>query len=391
MDQLVVRSAEEPIEEDHYSILSRMIATASQDHTQLRMLVYEFARRQMRRSLHRQFEDGNWTHIEEQLLALETAINNVEADCAHKSLTFAPEPPMTYRDLSNGPPSGWPMPQRAVTLTDSHATILPQPMRSEGDVFVAGAGFGERARANLRWKLQLCVAVLVGMVAFAAIGGRSTLGLLGLSRPLASTNTHVTKAENPDRDFVSDKRREAAKALRPGIPLPTEYGAFALSEKQLIELPQMAMRVPDPRVAISPAISTPSQAHFPVGKLEIVIFRRDLASAAPDRVSLRVVARVTRALTFDSHGKPATTKIDDSWVIRSNSYQMRVAPVPDNPEMILIRPDPADLVLPAGRYALVLKGVAYDFTLEGPNTDSAHCLERTDALASPVYSECQKL
>src|SRR5580658_2381042 len=114
MDQLVVRSAEEPIEEDHYSILSRMIATASQDHTQLRMLVYEFARRQMRRSLHRQFEDGNWTHIEEQLLALETAINNVEADCAHKSLTFAPEPPMTYRDLSNGPPSGWPMPQRAV-------------------------------------------------------------------------------------------------------------------------------------------------------------------------------------------------------------------------------------------------------------------------------------
>jgi hypothetical protein len=40
---------------------------------------------------------------------------------------------------------------------------------------------------------------------------------------------------------------------------------------------------------------------------------------------------------------------------------------------------------------LVLKGVAYDFTLDGPNTDSAHCLERTDALASAVYSECQKL
>jgi len=45
-----------------------------------------------------------------------------------------------------------------------------------------------------------------------------------------------------------------------------------------------------------------------------------------------------------------------------------IAPVPENPEMILIRPDPTDLVVPAGRYASVLKGVAYDFTLDGPTT-----------------------
>jgi hypothetical protein len=70
---------------------------------------------------------------------------------------------------------------------------------------------------------------------------------------------------------------------------------------------------------------------------------------------------------------------------------MRVAPVPDNPEMILIRPDPPDLVFPAGRYALVIKNVAYDFTLDGPLTDTAHCLERTDALSGPVYTECRKL
>ena len=106
-------------------------------------------------------------------------------------------------------------------------------------------------------------------------------------------------------------------------------------------------------------------------------------------MSLRVVARVARVLTFDTHGKPTTTKVEDSWVIRSNSYQMRVAPVPENPEIILIRPDPTDLVLPAGRYALVLKGVAYDFSLDGPATDSAHCLERTDALNSPVYSSAK--
>jgi hypothetical protein len=201
----------------------------------------------------------------------------------------------------------------------------------------------------------------------------------------------MAKAEKPADNFGPDDSRKSASGLRPSMPLPTEYGAFALTEGRLIEIGQMAMRVPDPRVAISPAISAPSQALLPAGKLEFVIFRRDLANAAPDQASLRVVARVARALTFDSHGKPVTTKIEDSWVVRSNSYRMRVAPVPDHPEMILVRPDPADLVLPAGRYALVLKGIAYDFTLDGPNTDNAHCLERTDALTSPVYSECQKL
>jgi hypothetical protein len=66
-----------------------------------------------------------------------------------------------------------------------------------------------------------------------------------------------------------------------------------------------------------------------------------------------------------------------------------VAPVPDNPEMILIRPEHAEFIFPAGRYALVLKNVAYDFTLDGPIVDAAHCLERTDALNSPIYTECR--
>jgi hypothetical protein len=59
--------------------------------------------------------------------------------------------------------------------------------------------------------------------------------------------------------------------------------------------------------------------------------------------------------------------------------------------MVIIRSDPADFVFAAGRYALVLKGAGYDFTVEGKVTDLAHCLERTDALNAPVYSECRKL
>jgi len=115
-----------------------------------------------------------------------------------------------------------------------------------------------------------------------------------------------------------------------------------------------------------------------------------LVNSAPDRVNVRVVAQVARALTFDPSGKASVTNVEHAWVVRSNSYQMRVAPVADNPEMILIRPD-ADVTLPAGRYALVLKGVAYDFTVDGPLIDPAHCLERTDALNAPVYTECRNL
>jgi hypothetical protein len=110
---------------------------------------------------------------------------------------------------------------------------------------------------------------------------------------------------------------------------------------------------------------------------------------APDKIMLRIIAQVARALTFDPSGKAITTNIADAWVVRSNSYPVRVAPAADNPEMIIIRPDPADLILPAGRYALVLKGFAYDLIVDGPVTDIAHCLERTDALASPVYTECR--
>jgi hypothetical protein len=38
----------------------------------------------------------------------------------------------------------------------------------------------------------------------------------------------------------------------------------------------------------------------------------------------------------------------------------------------------------------VLKEQPYDFTVEGKITDTAQCLERTDAMNGSFYSECQK-
>ena len=172
------------------------------------------------------------------------------------------------------------------------------------------------------------------------------------------------------------------------IPLPSSYGVYALSDGKLTALDLFPLKIPDSRVAMSALVSTPSQAHLAAGPLQFVVYRRDLASDSPDRVAVRVVAQVKRALTFGPGGNPSYTNVEQSWVVRSNSYDMSVTPVADNPAMVVIRPQKAEFVLPAGRYALVVKKEAYDFTVDGPVRDPAHCLERTDALGAAVYSEC---
>ena len=86
-----------------------------------------------------------------------------------------------------------------------------------------------------------------------------------------------------------------------------------------------------------------------------MVFRRDLAGNAPDRVEVRVVAQVVRALRFDAKGKAGFSPVSDTWNIRNLSYEFRVRPIAGNPEMLLIQAENADFTLPAGRYALALR------------------------------------
>jgi len=69
---------------------------------------------------------------------------------------------------------------------------------------------------------------------------------------------------------------------------------------------------------------------------------------------------------------------------------LRVRPISDNPEMLLVQSEKPDFELSPGRYVLVLKEQPYDFTVAGEITDAAQCLERTDAMNGSFYSECQK-
>ena len=155
------------------------------------------------------------------------------------------------------------------------------------------------------------------------------------------------------------------------------------------ELKTLPIRAPDPRVALSVEINEPSKTLLLDGNVVFIVFRRDLVSSAPQKATIRVVARVARAITFNT-GKAVSSDVKRSWRIRSNSYEFDVAPLSENREMVTIRPETADFVLPAGRYALVFDGLAYDFTIDGPVTDRAQCVESFATLNGPVYTDCSQ-
>src|SRR5262249_142235 len=86
------------------------------------------------------------------------------------------------------------------------------------------------------------------------------------------------------------------------FPLPTVYGVYAVSGGQLHELEALAGRVPDQRVFMSTPIRTLSRTVLPDGQIVFIVYRRDVASSAPERVTVRVIAKIMRAMTFNTAG-----------------------------------------------------------------------------------------
>ena len=407
MDDIVARPMPNATKRDHYhSVLARMVSAVSEDHAQLRTLIYEFARRKLRKDLFRQFEDGDWPEIERQVSTLEAAIGQIEADFSNTvpRLTFETDQPSAsiHEDLAPSTLPLQPISQKELMVGDYSGRGLPRFLSptaydidypktittvTEHDGRSVGGRVDKFLGSNLWRTIELIVAVVLGVAVYVAIAGQSALSLLHshqLGRAASTTEQSASLTNKPPETVSKAPPRSGIS----DIPLPTAYGVYVLSNGKLTALDLLPIKVPDPRIAISASISTPSQAHLPPGQLQFIVYRRDLTNDAPDRVSVRAVAQVMRALTFAPGGKATYINVEPTWIVRSNSYQMSVAPAADSPEMVVIRPDRADFAFPPGRYALVLKKEAYDFTVDGAIHDRAHCLERTDALGGGVYSEC---
>jgi hypothetical protein len=408
---------------DYVSLILRAIETTKNDPAQLRRLVYELARMSLGKQILLRFNEIGGTELRQHLYWLETAIKKVEKHSEDDEELLGQRSGV---HLIDGP-VGLIDQGSAVDLDRSVGAIVDDAQRDNRNLVVRQAPddfyyqahplptflnssqtpgpaqniirLPRRVWAVVWPTLQLLIAVVLGVAIYVGFVARSDYApapkpphpedVAQSLRPPPGTQKGLTS-----RPGMPDSSRGLDSAGRSGAPdfeLPTVYGVYALSEGKLLQLESLPIKVPDPRVAISAMISKPSPTTIQGGKIAFVVFRRDLVSSAPDKVSIRVVARVVREMTFTGAGVPKTSKVDDQWAVRSNSYEFEVAPLNDNPEMILIRPASPQFALPAGRYALALKGQAFDFNVDGQITDVTQCLERTGVVGGEVYSECRKI
>jgi hypothetical protein len=392
--------------QEYYSVLARSIAAAGEDHSQLRGVIYQLARVELKTELARRHE----AEMQEQVSALENAIKKIETDIIENPalLTFTPG---RVVDENSHEGSQEAQPSRQSSREVIRPEVLPpidarrpfeaehswpRPALSEVGGSLAARQPDNQIRATFWWNLQVVVATLLGVAIYAVGESRGdVVGLItGRGGAEASIGRQMADGHSGQKVAALVATPTTGSITRPpatigGAPLPTAYGVYAVDQGKLTDLATLPIKVPDPRVAISAMIATPSPSSLPDGKVQFVAFRRDFKNNAPDRVTVRVVARVMQTLNFDTKGKANTAKVEGEWAVRSNAYQMRVAPMGDNPEMIVIEPENPDFSFPPGRYAMVLQGAAYDFSVAGPITDMAQCLERTDAVDVPVYSECR--
>ena len=190
-----------------------------------------------------------------------------------------------------------------------------------------GAALGRHLQSRFWRKAHFLIAAGIGVALYAAFDARTLLNKAGLHWLDGPTHVAVTTGavQKPPPTADETPQQTTHNESRPRrigeIPLPTDYGAYAVVSGRLIELQQVAIKVPDPRVAISAAISNPSQTHLPASPHQFVIFRKDLLNNAPERAAVRVIAQVVRALTFEPNKVPKSTSVEQSWVIRKTPTQ----------------------------------------------------------------------
>ena len=100
---------------------------------------------------------------------------------------------------------------------------------------------------------------------------------------------------------------------------------------------------------MSTPIKALSRTVLPDGQIVFIVYRRDVANSVTERVTVRVIAKIMRAMTFNTAGQASIASVEDSWTIRNVSYEFRVAPLNENSEMLMIRPEKVDFVFPAGK------------------------------------------
>jgi hypothetical protein len=348
-------------------VITRMIDSVKNDPADLRQAIYDLARYK----LQEQFTYADAKDVKRTQQALEGAIRGVEAfSRKHDNLPLAAPHTQT---IGTETAATQPLP-----LVQINAPVEPRRRKP------AGFASGEQRRLSHLPRLLLLVALVIGIA--LAIQQRDVL--VGFVQDIA-TRVRLARVETPSAPaatLVPAPQPAAAPAPKPARLLPTDYGVYALANDALFDLRALPVRAPDMRVAISPAITTPSATTLPGNQPKFILFRRDAAGLS-NQIDVRLVAKVSREFSAGVAGKPPAA---DNWIIRNIAVPFRTSPIKDNPGMYEIHAADPALQLTPGRYALVLDDAAYDFSIEGTVVDIRQCLEQIEATNGVFYAECRK-
>lgn len=348
-------------------VIARMLETVKSHPEQMRQLVYDLARYK----LQEQFTHADAKEVRRSKQALEAAIRGVE-EFSRQQVDLPP--PADAPALAAPEP-----PRRQVTVRElAPATTMP------ADIEISRAS--PLARHAL-WSVMGRTAALLLVVGLVVVAVQQRERLASLAGYVARGERQVAAAPPPAAPAVpvAPVVPDKPKPMR-----PTDYGVYALvDDKELSELHLLPGRAPDARVAVSAAFKIPEQAGLPSGRPKFIVFRREAATNVPERVEVRVVAKIAREFSAEATAKKPDAG-DDAWVIRSFSYPFRASPLPDTSEMYELHSEDPALELPPGGYALILKSQSYYFSVKGEVRDPRQCIERIVAANGTFYTDCKK-
>jgi hypothetical protein len=354
-------------------VLARMMDTLKSNPQDMRQALYELARYKLREQL----PDADAREKERTQQALETAIRGVEAFSEQRVGILAP----ALQSQLNGPvaasASDTPFPAELIAHVGRRSHL---GVASEGN----SSGL-KHTRSPWPYLRRTVVTVAIFVAILVAVQQRERLVSLADNLLKLQRNAAIEERSGPLQ--VSSQPVPNPPPAKPALR-PTDYGVYAIGNDALIGLSLLSGRPPDIRVAISAPLTTPSRTILPNGHPKFIVFRRDLASSVADRAEVRVIARVAREF---SAGAVSMKPTDDSWVMRNISFPFRLSPVNDKSDMYELHSEDPALELTPGRYALVLKTQAYDFSVEGNVVDPKQCIERIVASNGTFYSDCKRL
>jgi hypothetical protein len=371
---------------DYYSILLEAIKTTKQNSAQLRALVYERARFNLKRDILFGHSSMGLADLVRQIDELELAVARVEANAVDD------HPSPASREQAELPETAPAASRNAVQILPPRPTIPvyadPSPIQPTGNF--QHARRSDEFRQFAQFANQFLGFSLLGM---AFIGAMIITVVLWLS-PKVSPQIEIANKLPQTRQMAvkNGGPSEDANALidsssKVPFPLPTSFGVYVLSDNNLTELDTLPISIPNPRITLSAEIKKPSTTTIVDNKPAFILFRRDLLNNAPQKLELRVIARMARETKIVA-GKATMANIEDSWRIRNISRELKVSPLAGQREMLIARIDD-DVPLAAGRYALVLNRVGFEFTIKGSVQSPESCLEKFETANGSVFTQCR--